>query len=159
MSGKPERWIVIPGWEKFQHYRHDRPPWIKEWVDQLRRDEYMDLSHAGRGVPTVLRLAFAEQNGVLTEARAKHMLSGGRTDPNLGRHFVALAAAGFIELVDSPPPKLRATDGGTNEGTNAPPNAGTNAGTNAHTSDGSTIRAEADSEDTQVSPRVQSSEI
>ena len=35
-------WIVIPNWDKFQHYKDRHAPWLKDYVDQLDRDEYRE---------------------------------------------------------------------------------------------------------------------
>ena len=32
-------WIVIPNWEKFQHYTDRNPPWVKLYTELNRRDE------------------------------------------------------------------------------------------------------------------------
>ena len=58
-------WVVIPGWSKFQHYRDRHALWIKDYVDQLDRDEYRDLSLSARGFLRDLRLLWARNDGVL----------------------------------------------------------------------------------------------
>jgi len=41
--------IIIKNWEKFQHYKYRKPPWIKLYRDLLDKKEWRNLSHlAGR---------------------------------------------------------------------------------------------------------------
>ena len=51
MSG--QGYIYIPNWDGphgFQHYGKRRPSWIKNYLDLLDNDAYLDLSLADRGV-------------------------------------------------------------------------------------------------------------
>lgn len=50
MSRKRARWIHVEGWEKFQHYKTRRPPWIKNYVDLLNHDAYLQLTPHQRGI-------------------------------------------------------------------------------------------------------------
>ncbi|MCR4339132.1 MAG: hypothetical protein NUW01_04500 [Gemmatimonadaceae bacterium] len=93
---KNERWIVITNWAKFQHYKDRRPPWIKNYIELLARDEYLELSGARRGLLHGLWLAYAQSG---TTMRADIKLINSRL--GLQAKMVDLEAlnhAGFITL-------------------------------------------------------------
>ena len=97
-------WIVIPNWEKFQHYRDRRPVWIKDYPDQLDRDEYRALSPTARALLQDVRRLCALSDGVVRKEGA-----GTRLGMKLRReHWKELSDAGFIEIVASTPLALRA---------------------------------------------------
>lgn len=54
-----ERWIVIPNWERFQHYSDRDPAWIKNYLSLLHKDEYLRLTGHQRAVLHGLWLAYA----------------------------------------------------------------------------------------------------
>jgi hypothetical protein len=104
-----ERWIVIPNWEKFQHPDAARsivPPWIKDYTEQISKDEYLELSFHLRGVLHGLRLEYA---------RSKRQLGGSTQvlSRRLGhtikvRDLEALNHAGFITFSASNPARIPA---------------------------------------------------
>ena len=97
-----DRWIVIPGWSKFQHYPDNRGiVWVKDYLDQLDRDDYMDLTLAERGLLADLRKLFARRRG-LVHADAK-LLSRALTVRVTQKHLDSLNDAGFIQIVASKP--------------------------------------------------------
>ena len=103
-----ERWIVVPRWEDFQHYKNRHPPWIKDYVKQLRNDDWMGLSLSQRGLLQGLRLLYAELNGVVSEGVARRRLVGSESDARYWRvHLEAINHAGFIEFRASKPLALR----------------------------------------------------
>jgi hypothetical protein len=58
------RCVVIEGWERFQHYGDRRTaPWIKNHISLLRRDGYLRLTLAQRGVLHGLWLLYAHESG------------------------------------------------------------------------------------------------
>jgi hypothetical protein len=62
------RYIVVDGWEKFEHYGDRRTaPWIKNYTGLLKRDEYLDLTLAQRGVLHGLWLVYAMESGEITD--------------------------------------------------------------------------------------------
>lgn len=87
-------WIVIPNWEKFQHYKDRDPPWIKLYTELLNKPEWLDLTYAQRGLLTTIWLTYARHRG---RCMVKNLNIGGplrRTYVNLE----ALNDAGFIEV-------------------------------------------------------------
>lgn len=70
-----DRTISIPGWEKFQHYKKRRPPWIKLHTDLLHRDEYLDLSGFDRAVLHGLWLMAAENAHDTPTIAVRHVSS------------------------------------------------------------------------------------
>lgn len=99
-----DRWIVIPRWDEFQHYKNREPIWIKTFVRQLHDDNYMDLSQSQRGLLHDLRIMFAQSNGQLSEARAKRRLCGSDAEARWWRsNLEAIEQAGLLELAASRP--------------------------------------------------------
>ena len=129
MSGRPDRWIVIPRWDEFQHYKDRDPIWIKDYVLQVRQDEWLYSRLSQRGVLWGLRLLYTETNGALSETGARQKLVRSASDARRWReHLEALNHAGFIELSASKPlasetetEKERTTAGEPTEGPTATP--------------------------------------
>ena len=97
-------WIVVPNWDKFQHYSDTQPVWIKLYTDLAHRDEWCHLTLAERGLLCSLWLEFALSNGQLrVDDVTKKVMALSRR-----RHLDSLQAAGFIEIVSRRPPELRA---------------------------------------------------
>lgn len=93
------RWIVVPNWDKFQHYKDRRPAWIKVYTELAHKDEWLSLTLHQRGVLLTIWLEYALTNGrVSTEMIQKQV----------GRRFKvstleALNHAGFIHFRASKP--------------------------------------------------------
>jgi hypothetical protein len=103
-----DRWIVIPRWDDFQHrdaVRSRQPTWIKNYVALLHKDEYLDLTHAQRGVLHALWLMFAQSRSEgVRESVASRMLQQSASDARYFRgHLAALEQAGFIAFSASNP--------------------------------------------------------
>jgi hypothetical protein len=97
-----EVWIIIPGWAKFQHYPSNRGiAWVKDYLDQLDRDEYMALTFAQRGLLKDLRKLYARRRGVLSGDTAS--LSRALSERVLSTQLEALNHAGYIEFSASKP--------------------------------------------------------
>ena len=94
-----DQWIVIPNWERFQHYQDRRPIWIKDYTDQLDRDEYRALSPTARALLQDVRRLCALSDGVVRRDTV-----AARVGMRLKReHWKELNDAGFIQLVASKP--------------------------------------------------------
>lgn len=100
MNEEEQQWIIVPNWERFQHYgQARRPTWIKNYIGLLHKDEYLDLTLAERGLLHGVWLAYAEAQGRLRtgdlssdlHALARH------------RHIESLNHAGLIEFSASRP--------------------------------------------------------
>lgn len=92
-------YVWIPNWDSFQHYKDRNPPWIKNHVQLLDHDAYMNLSGHLRGILHSTWMAYA---------RSARRLPGDTLTltRRLGikvsrRDLAALNQAGFIELVAS----------------------------------------------------------
>ena len=98
MSGE-ERWIIVPHWNRFQHYTDRNPPWIKAYTELLHNDDWLALTDAQRGVLLTIWLEYAASSGVAKVSKiARSVLS-----KNLQRNLEALNHAGFIQLSASKP--------------------------------------------------------
>jgi hypothetical protein len=104
VSKQPERWIDIPRWKDFQHYKNREPYWIKDWRRQLHDPKYIDQPLATRGVLHGLRLLRSEVGEALSESYAKRALVGSESDARYWRvHLDRLNHAGLIALLSSKP--------------------------------------------------------
>jgi replicative DNA helicase len=97
-------WIVIPGWEEFQHRdaaRSQVPTWVKTYTKLLSDDDFLDLSHHLRGVLLGLWLEYARSHAALSgnTTSLSRRLGQRVTDKNLE----ALNHAGFIDFSASKP--------------------------------------------------------
>ena len=92
-------WIVVPGWEKFQHYRDRNPVWIKTYIDLLDRDDYLDLTPGCRAVLHGVWLLTARRRGVVRASSLPRALNMRVTSLQLER----LNEAGWVELSASKP--------------------------------------------------------
>lgn len=103
------RWIIIPGWDKFQHYRDRRPVWIKNYLDQHDRDEYLELPAGTRALLHDLRLMYARRRGqIRLDTR---WLSGELHVRVTTQQLEALNHAGFISFSASKPVPIRYESG------------------------------------------------
>ncbi len=96
-----DRWIVIPGWDKFQHYHDRSPKWIKDYIEQLDRDEYLELTFAERGILQDIRKLYSRRSLTLPgNTRELSRVLGQRLS---GKQLQRLVDAGYIEIVASKP--------------------------------------------------------
>jgi hypothetical protein len=119
-----DRWIVIPGWDKFQHRDAGRSGrgviWIRDYADQHHKDAYRDLPYHLRGLLRDLRLAFASSQGqVKLQPTSLGRRFGQRTRL---AHIERLAEAGFIVISASKPPALSQQAAGLDVDVDVPPN-------------------------------------
>jgi hypothetical protein len=96
-----QRWIVIPKWDEFQHYKDRDPPWIKAHRSLLAKDEYLNLSFHLRGILEGLRLSYAASNRQLSGSTVA--LSRRLGQRVTTRDLESLNHAGFIRLSASKP--------------------------------------------------------
>jgi len=99
-----DEWIIVPNWDKFQHYKDRDAPWIKLYRELLHKREFLDLTAAERGLLLVIWLEYASSNGRVTVA----MLSRYGRLTITKRAIDSLRQAGFIALSASEPLALRA---------------------------------------------------
>lgn len=92
-----ERFIVIPNWDEFQHYKGQvRPAWIKLYPQLLHKDEFLDLTPEQRSALFGIWMLYAESARKVSESTSKlsHQLGQRITKPMLD----SLNHAGFIEF-------------------------------------------------------------
>jgi len=125
-------WIVIPNWDKFQHYKDRNPTWIKVHVELVDKPEWRELPDRRKGILVSLWLLYAASNGRVPASpsylnrafgfktewevrrgreRGEAVVSGGREQGESvvrTRDLKALEQAEFIKVVASKPLALRA---------------------------------------------------
>lgn len=95
------RWIVIPRWDDFQHYKDRDPVWIKNHRALLHNDAYMSLTLHQRGVLHGLWLEYAASNRQIRDNTAAVTRRLGQRVTR--RTLDALNHAGFIAFTASLP--------------------------------------------------------
>lgn len=92
-------WIVVPNWDKFQHYSDRTPPWIKLYLELEHKPEWLALNDTARGLLVRIWVAFAASRGVL------HLSLVQKQDWSRyhAGHLESLNHAGFIVLSASKP--------------------------------------------------------
>jgi hypothetical protein len=95
---KNDLWIVVPNWDKFQHYKNRDPAWIKLYLDLRGRDAWRELSLSARGLLVSLWIEYAASQGALRVSSLPSRVA----QKNLRRTLDSLQAAGFIEVSASP---------------------------------------------------------
>jgi len=95
-------WIVIPNWDRFQHYRDRNPAWIKLYTELQYDEEWLRLSLRLRGILVGLWIEYALSRRVLGASPAR---LGRKLGDSTVRHrdLERLRDAGFIELSASKP--------------------------------------------------------
>src|SRR3954464_2380722 len=73
-----ERWIVIPNWDRFQHYKDRNPSWIKGYVELLNDTEFRRLTFPQRGLLFGIWLLYASTRREVPHSAAwlAHRLGG-----------------------------------------------------------------------------------
>ena len=96
-------WIIVPNWERYQHYRDRSPSWIKLYQSLLDDPDFQRLSLADLGILVIAWLLYARmhcQIRVSDVARFVPSVSHHTTYP---QSLERLNHAGFIELSASRP--------------------------------------------------------
>ncbi len=94
-----EQWIIVPKWDRFQHYKDRNPRWIKLYTELVNNPDWDDLTCHQRGVLTTVWVEYALSKGRLSTDIASRRTKGGLKQGTLK----ALVDAGFIELSASKP--------------------------------------------------------
>lgn len=104
-----ERWIVIPNWAEFQHYKNRDPSWIKAYTRLLSDDAWMSLTHHQRGILLGLWLIYARSDGQIrgSTVTVTRQLGGDTGQRVTTRDLEALNHAGLIHFSASKPLALR----------------------------------------------------
>jgi hypothetical protein len=95
-------WIIVPNWDKFQHYKDRYPPWIKLYTELNSRDDWLSLSDSSRGLLALIWIEFARSSG---QQRYSKLPSNDR-QKNRRRTLERLRDAGFIDLSATKPTRL-----------------------------------------------------
>jgi hypothetical protein len=104
--GAADMWIAIPNWDRFQHYKHRDPVWLRDYVRQLWNPQWLPLSLSQRGLLWTARLAYAHHNGQL---RISELQSYTRNYERSSCAAIAerLSNAGLMGLCASTPLSLK----------------------------------------------------
>ena len=90
-----ERWIVIPNWDKFQHYSDRDPVWIKVYTELNSRDEWRQLSYAQRGLLVIAMDRIRAGRRTVAGLRCGFQM---RATASATSHLESLNDAGWIEF-------------------------------------------------------------
>lgn len=97
-----DEWIIVPNWERFQHYKDRDPTWIKLYTELRNRDEWRHLTLAARGLLASIWIEYVAASGQLRPSDIPSL-----TLQKVPRKtFDSLIQAGFIVLSASKPVRL-----------------------------------------------------
>jgi len=99
---KTDGWIIIPGWDRFQHYKSRNPIWIKLYTELLTDPDFVKLSFRQRGILTGLWTLFSQTRGQLGASPAGVGFMLGDSSVR-ARDLKALVDAGWIVISASRP--------------------------------------------------------
>jgi len=102
MTPPRDGWLVIPEWSKWQSRSDRRDPWIKGYIDQLDRDDFLNLTLAERGLLESIRYLYARFDGQIRTSNVQGLI-GQRV---YQKHLDALSNAGYIDIVAAKPPPI-----------------------------------------------------
>ncbi len=111
----PCDYIQVRNWEKFQHYKDRRPPWIKFYVDLLEDEELRELDVTTRLVYCLLLLVAAKRDNLVP-----YNLAWLAEELALPRRKIASAVASLIasehaSVVASPRARTRSASASPSE--------------------------------------------
>lgn len=100
VQGMTNMWIVVPHWDRFQHYKDRVPPWIKLYTAELAHNpEYARLTAAQRGLLMTCWIEYALSMGQASVEHTMSTLGAGQKHA----YLKPLVDAGFVELSASKP--------------------------------------------------------
>jgi hypothetical protein len=92
-------WIVIPNWDRFQHYTDRTPPWIKLYLELNSNDEWCELSLSARGLLVTLWVEYGRSRGQIKVSAIPQICR----QKVLRKTLESLNDAGLIKVVASRP--------------------------------------------------------
>lgn len=95
-----DQWIIVPNWEKFQHYKDRQPAWIKLYVELLDKDEYLRLSPVACALLTRVWLLYARKKGGVSRTDLAPYATRLKARSS---HWQELEMQGFIRFSASKP--------------------------------------------------------
>jgi hypothetical protein len=92
-----QQFIRVVNWERFQHYKHRNPPWIKLYGEMLSSRTWVTLDDSSRVLAfAVLMLAARHENKIPMDPAYIRRVAYLNSDPN----FAGLLETNFVEIVD-----------------------------------------------------------
>jgi hypothetical protein len=92
-------YIYVVDWERFQHYKDRRPPWIKLYVDLLSNDEWLALEPADKVLlQTIWMLTALHGHGRVIAVLSQLQAAANLPLSNRYQGLERLKDAGFIEV-------------------------------------------------------------
>jgi hypothetical protein len=95
----PPQWIVVPNWDKFQHYPDRDPLWIKVYTELNSNPEWRELTVSERGVLVTVWTEYARTRGQLSVREVMRLCGKSARS----KHLTSLNHAGFIHFSASKP--------------------------------------------------------
>lgn len=94
-----ECWIIVPNWEKFQHYSDRDPTWFKVYSNINSNADFLQLSCTERGVLLTIWAEYARSNGQVLQETVQRLCGSSARQS----HWKALNDAGLVRFVASKP--------------------------------------------------------
>jgi hypothetical protein len=89
-------WLTVKNWERFQHYKDRKPPWIKLYRDILDDKVYLSLPVASMALAPCIWLIASENDGKISDNPADLAWRVRRPDGFCTVALQALVGAGFL---------------------------------------------------------------
>lgn len=88
-------YVYITNWERYQHYKNRRPPWIKFYIDLLGNDGWLDLSPSNVKLLCVLWMLAAVHGNGRVVADERWLMGQAKVRK---ASLKSLSDAGFIDV-------------------------------------------------------------
>jgi hypothetical protein len=98
-----DRWIVIPNWERFQHYKNRNPTWIKLYTELAHDPDWDGLTLPQRGMLVTIWIEYASSRGRVSYEKIRRIVGLSFRNATLE----SLNHAGFITFSASKPLAMR----------------------------------------------------
>ena len=100
-----EQWIVVPNWERFQHYKNRNPTWIKLYTELAHDPDWDALTLPQRGMLVTIWIEYASSRGRVSYEKIRRIVGLSFRNATLE----SLNHAGFITFAASKPLAMRYT--------------------------------------------------
>jgi hypothetical protein len=94
-----DQWIIVRNWDRFQHYTHRNPTWIKVYTELAHKDEFISLTLPQKGMLLTIWIEYAASRGRVSIEMIRRRVGVSYRNATVE----ALNHAGFITLSASKP--------------------------------------------------------
>lgn len=118
----PEKHLRVRNWERYQHYKQRRPPWIKFYAELLDDDEICTLDYASRLFANLILLVASRDDNVMTTDARRLAQRVGMEVEAVEDAVANLLSIRFLELATRKRPASKMLDERLQEASNGASN-------------------------------------